>query len=195
MNMTISGWRPFGRAASVVWLLGAALLLVAQDSTDHRIEAQDILIIDVFQEKDLSREVVVSAEGEITMPLLGNIKVVGKTTLEVKKELETLLGEDYLVSPQVTVAVRQYRRRAVTVLGQVNKPGIVEFMGEQKMDLLEAIGSAQGTTRLANTKKVEVTRKGVTERINLEELRRNTDPDKKYWLQPGDVIFVPESII
>lgn len=179
----------------MVWLLGAALLLVAQDSTDHRIEAQDILIIDVFQEKDLSREVVVSAEGEITMPLLGNIKVVGKTTLEVKKELETLLGEDYLVSPQVTVAVRQYRRRAVTVLGQVNKPGIVEFMGEQKMDLLEAIGSAQGTTRLANTKKVEVTRKGVTERINLEELRRNTDPDKKYWLQPGDVIFVPESII
>ena len=160
---------------------------------DHRIEPTEILVVDVVLEKDLSRELPVSAEGEISMPFLGNIKVVGKTTSEVKKELEEKLGADYLVNPQVIVSVRQYRKRTVTVLGQVNKPGPVELTGEQKIDLLEAIGYAQGTTRLANTKRVEVTRRGQTEKFNLEELRRNTDPNKKYWLESGDVIFVPES--
>lgn len=177
-------------------LFGPAAGQAAEPATadqDHRIEPTEILIVDVVLEKDLSRELPVSAEGEISMPFLGNIKVVGKTTSEVKKELEEKLGADYLVNPQVIVSVRQYRKRTVTVLGQVNKPGPVELTGEQKIDLLEAIGYAQGTTRLANTKRVEVTRKGQTEKFNLEELRRNTDPNKKYWLESGDVIFVPES--
>lgn len=174
-------------------LLGATASRAAEEPVDHRIDSLEVIVIEVFQEKDLSKEVKVSAEGEITMPLLGNIKVGGKTTSEVKSDLEQRLGSDYLVSPQVTVTVREYKKRTVTVLGQVNKPGPVELTGEQKIDLLEAIGYAQGTTRLANTKKVEVTRKGKTEKFNLEDLRKNTDPDKKYWLEPGDVIFVPES--
>lgn len=174
---------------------GAHRCVAADESTDHRIEPLEIIVIEVFQEKDLSKEVKVSAEGEITIPLLGNIKVGGKTTSEVKIDLEEKLGADYLVSPQVTVTVREYRKRTVTVLGQVFKPGPVELTGEQKIDLLEAIGYAQGTTRLANTKKVELTRKGKTDKYNLEELRKNTDPSKKLWLEPGDVIFVPESVL
>jgi polysaccharide export outer membrane protein len=174
---------------------GAARCLAADESTDHRIEPLEVIVIEVFQEKDLSKEVKVSAEGEITMPLLGNMKVGGRTTSEVKVDLEQKLGADYLVSPQVTVTVREYRKRTVTVLGQVFKPGPVELTGEQKIDLLEAIGYAQGTTRLANTKRVELTRKGKTEKFNLEDLRKNTDPSKKFWLEPGDVIFVPESVL
>lgn len=165
-----------------------------QSNTDHRIEPQDVIAVDVFQEKDLSRELTVSAEGEVLMPLLGSIKVAGRTTAEVKTDLEQRLGADFLVNPSVIVSVRQYRKRTVTVLGQVFKSGTVELTGEQRIDLLEAIGQAGGPTRLANPKKVEVSRKGKTERVNLEDLRKNPDPNKKYWLEPGDVIFVPETV-
>lgn len=191
-GLALSGWTL--QAAETNAVVNTNTLAAPIASTDHRIEPQDVISIDVFQEKDLSRELMVSAEGEILMPLLGSIKVAGRTTAEVKSDIEQKLGADYLVNPSVIVSVRQYRKRTVTVLGQVFKSGTVELTGEQRIDLLEAIGQAGGPTRLANTKKVEVSRKGKTERVNLEDLRRNPDPNKKYWLEPGDVIFVPEAV-
>lgn len=73
---------------------------------------------------------------------------------------------------------------------QVNRPGPVEMGPDQELDLVEAIGCAQGTTHQANIRRIELTRQGKTDRFNLDELRRSAN---KHWLEPGDVIFVLES--
>src|SRR2546422_4885689 len=109
---------------------------------DHKIAPLDIIMIDVVGEKDLSKELRVSSSGTITFPFLGSIEVKGKTPAEVENLLKEKLGKDYLVDPQVIVTVKEYRTRTGSVIGQVNKPGVIALPAEQKVELFEAIAHA-----------------------------------------------------
>ena len=134
-----------------------------------------------------------SSSGTVTFPFLGSIEVKGKTPAEVEELLKEKLGKDYLVDPQVIVTVKEYRTRTVSVIGQVNKPGVIALPAEQKMDILEAIAQAGDLTKGANKNRIEVSRKGKPYKFTLEELKKESHPDKKFWLEPGDVIYVHES--
>ena len=160
---------------------------------DHKIAPLDIIMIDVVGEKDLSKELRVSSSGTITFPFLGSLEVKGKTPAEVETLLKEKLGKDYLVDPQVIITVKEYRSRTVSVIGQVNKPGIIALPGEQKMGILEAIAQAGDLAKSANKNRIEVSRKGKTQKFTLDELKKDTSPEKKFWLEPGDVIYVHES--
>lgn len=160
---------------------------------DRKIAPLDILNIDVVGEKDLSKELRVSSSGTVTFPFLGSIEVKGKTPAEVEDMLREKLGKDYLVDPQVIVTVKEYRTRTVSVIGQVNKPGVIVLPAEQKMDVLEAIAQAGDLAKSANKNRIEVSRKGETRKFTLDELKKESDPKKKFWLEPGDVIYVHES--
>src|SRR6266566_7844384 len=118
---------------------------------DHKIAPLDIINIDVVGEKDLSKENLrVSSSGTITFPFLGSIEVKGRTPAEVEDLLKDKLGKDYLVDPQVIVTVKEYRTRTVSVIGQVNKPGVIPLPAEQKVEILEAIAQAGDLTKAAN---------------------------------------------
>ncbi len=161
---------------------------------DHKIAPLDIINIDVVGEKDLSKENLrVSSSGTITFPFLGSVEVKGKTPAEVENLLKEQLGKDYLVNPQVIVTVKEYRSRTVSVIGQVNKPGVIALPAEQKMGILEAIAQAGDLAKSANKNRIEVSRKGKTQTFTLDGLKKDTNPDKKFWLEPGDVIYVHES--
>jgi len=160
---------------------------------DHKIAPLDIIMIDVVGEKDLSKELRVSSSGTITFPFLGSIEVKSKTPAEVEQLLKEKLGKDYLVDPQVIITVKEYRSRTVSVIGQVNKPGVIPLPGEQKMGILEAIAQAGDLAKSANKNRIEVSRKGKTQKFTLDELKKDTAPEKKFWLEPGDVIYVHES--
>jgi protein involved in polysaccharide export with SLBB domain len=160
---------------------------------DHKIAPLDSIMIDVVGEKDLSKELRVSSSGTITFPFLGSIEVKGKTPAEVENLLKEKLGKDYLVDPQVIVTVKEYRSRTVSVIGQVNKPGVIALPAEQRLGILEAIAQAGDLTKSANKNRIEVSRKGKTQKFTLDELKKDTSPDKKFWLEPGDVIYVHES--
>ena len=144
--------------ALLAWLNPAA---AADVETDRKIAASDTIMIEVFRENDLTLECRVQAGGAITYPLLGNVAVAGKTTAEVVETLKEKLGE-YLVDPQVTVNVKEYRQRTVLVMGEVMKSGAIKLLPEQKMDILEAIAEAGGFTREAKKSKIELTRNGIT---------------------------------
>ena len=164
--------------------------------SDYKIAPADILVVDVVGEATLqNKERRVSSSGTITFPYLKGleIKVQDKTTLEVERELRDLLMKDYFVKPEVAVAVKEYRKRTVTVIGEVNKQGPVEFPGEQEMNIFEAIGSAGGFTRLANKKNITITRKSKQFKFNVKDWLNNSDKSKTFILKPGDVILVPES--
>src|SRR3989454_496328 len=160
---------------------------------DHKIAPLDIIMVDVVGEKDLSKELRVSTSGTITFPFLGSVEVKGKTPAEVENLLKEKLGKDYLVDPQVIVTVKEYRTRTVSVIGQVNKPGVIALPSEQKVEILEAIAQAGDLTKAANKSRIEVNRKGKTYKFTLDDLKKESRAEKKFWLEPGDVIYVHES--
>jgi protein involved in polysaccharide export with SLBB domain len=163
---------------------------------DYKISPQDVVIVDVFNEKDLSnKEFRVSAKGEITYPMLGDVKIGGLTPAEASHRIKEMLDKDYLVNPQVTVTVKEYVARYVIVMGEVPKPGAIMLPGEQKWTILQAIGQAGGFTKGANKNKIEFTRNGKTKRYSVDELMKNAaDPEKTLYVLPGDSINVPQTV-
>jgi len=111
----------------------------------------------------------------------------------VENLIKEKLGKDYLVNPQVIITVKEYRSRTVSVIGQVNKPGVIALPAEQKLGILEAIAQAGDLAKSANKNRIEVSRNGKTQKFTLDDLKKDTSPEKKFWLEPGDVIYVHES--
>jgi polysaccharide export outer membrane protein len=159
---------------------------------DRRIAPQDTLQIVIVGERDIPTDFPVTASGTIEFPFLGTVEVKGLKPSEAASRLRQLLMKDYFVDPQVLVTVSRFRQEFIRVNGQVNRPGTVTLSPEQKMDILDAIAACGGTTRLAS-RKVEFTRKGITRTLSLEDLKRETDPTRKIWLEAGDSIDVKES--
>ena len=182
-------------------MLTISLLLASSDShrafaqarSDYKIAPNDIIVIDVFGEKDLSKEFRVSATGTINYYFLGEVAVAGKTTSEVRESLTEQLNRDYLVEPQVTVDVKEYRVREVFVNGQVNKPGAIPLTGEQELNILGALSRAGGFTPRASENKIKFTRPGQRERtFTFDQLK---DPRNNVVLLPGDIIEVGDKLL
>ena len=180
------------------WLLGlilSAVSISAADEGDRKIAPNDIIVIEVLGEKDLTRICRVQVGGTIVYPLLKSVEVGGKTTAQVAQLIaDRLRNEEFLVSPEVSVDVKDYQSRTVSVLGAVVKGGALELPAEERMDIIQAIAKAGGLSQLASKNKIELTRKGKTKTYKFDELRKETDPAKKIWLEPGDIIYVGESI-
>jgi polysaccharide biosynthesis/export protein len=171
------------------------------DSTDgdYKLEPGDTVRIQIYQEPDLDREIRVSKEGEIFLPLIGRLVVKDETVLRVEKVVHILYDRKYLVNPQVNITVVKYRQRSVNVMGAVNSPQAIEFPPEQPLTLLDAISRAGGFNRLANRKSVRLTRSfadGHKENFTINADKLITGSKTDNWvLLSDDVIFVPESIL
>ena len=166
---------------------------------DRKIESLDMVLVHVFGETEFSGpnngglELRVSSLGDISLYLLGSVKIAGKTPAEAEKHIRALLMKDYIRDPHVLVQVKTYKVNNATVMGQVGKPGLLSLPAEQKIDILTGIAQAGGFTKLARTSKIDLTRDGVTKQYSLENLKKVTDSEKKIWLQPNDLIYVHES--
>jgi polysaccharide export outer membrane protein len=189
----------FVLAAAALWP-APALPAAAAVSGDYVLQPQDILRVQVFQEEEINRlgEVSVSQEHTIVLPLIKTVDVKGKTVRQTEELIRDLYNRDYLVNPQVQVIVVKYAERSVSVIGAVNNAGRVLFPGERALNLLEAVANAGGFSRLADLRKVKLTRKHAsgettTQEINADDLTKRGGRDIP--LEKGDVIFVPERIL
>lgn len=171
----------------------------SRQESDYLLQPSDLLQFQVFQEPDLLREVRISQEYTMTLPLIGTVDVKGKTLRQAEELVRSLYDKDFLVNPQVTIVVKEYSKRTVDVQGQVGQPGAVEFPQEKGLTLIQAITRAGGFTRLADKRRVMLTRHKVdggteTLTINVTEIIDGTS--KQAWpLQKDDSIFVPERIL
>lgn len=166
---------------------------------NYVLQPQDLIRVEVFQEEDLKRELRISQECTISLPLIGNLDLKNKTVRQAEDMIRKLYDGDYLVNPQINLTVLEYAPRSVQVLGQVNNQGVVFFPKEERLTLLKAISLAGGFTRLANKKQVTLKRalpdgRVETNRIDADELTKG-ESSETWPLQPGDVINVPEKII
>lgn len=152
----------------------------------------DSVQIRVFREEDLTTRAQLSPDGSISIPLIGTVRLQGLSTGQAAKLIERKLRDGYLVKPEVSVSIEARIRRTVTILGQAQRPGVYEIPAQRELTLVEAIGLAGGTTRIANDRKVTVKRGGKVFSINLREITRGGKHDIP--LRDGDTVTIPESL-
>ena len=169
---------------------------------DYVLQPQDSLRVFIFQHEDLNKQmdsVQVSPEHTVSLPLVGTISVRGLTARQAESAIREAFDRDFIVNPQVSVVVVKYAERSVNVLGQVGKPDRIPFPQEKGLTIIEAITLAGGPTRLADLRRVKLTRKQadgetVVEEVDVSAMMNKGGKDA-VQLKTGDVIYVPERVI
>jgi len=165
---------------------------VAANDPDYKIGPQDVLIINVWKEPDVSREVPVRPDGKISLPLLNDVEAAGLTPMRLANSLTESLKK-FISGPQVTVIVKEINSRRVYVIGEVVRAGTFPLL--PKMTVLQIVSSCGGFTQFANPKKIYVlrTKDGKQTKIpfNYKEVVSGKNPEQNIELQPGDTIVVP----
>lgn len=172
-----------------------ALLLIlvhatatAGETTDYKVGPRDVIEVQVYGEPDLSRPYEVSSSGEITVPFLGSVTVVGLSPLEIGERLATGYRDGILNNPQVSVRVGEHRSQQIEVYGAVKKPG--PYFLEGPTTLLEAIGRA-GWVDLQKSSNHVVLRRATGEVVALS-LDAVQSGERNLTLMAGDVVSVEE---
>jgi polysaccharide export outer membrane protein len=178
-------------------LFGFCSHVIAQ-ADDRRLPLapNDLIEVKVFQEDDLQSTLRVSRAGTITFPLIGVVKVAGRTPEEAARLIRDALAKDYLVNPQVSVTVTESFKQRFTVLGQVQKPGAYDMPERDALSLLQAIGMAGGYTRIADPAKITLKRRedGRETVMKLDGKKMASGAtSSSFEVRPGDVITVGES--
>ena len=166
-------------------------------SETYILSPNDVVLVKVYQEEDLETRLRIAKDGTTSFPLIGVVRLGGKSINQATAVIREALGKDYLVNPQVTLSVVEYAKRRFTVLGQVQKPGTFEIPNEETVTLLQAIAMAGGYTRLANRGGVIVTRAlaGRKTTHTLDVKLATSDADSKpFEILPEDTITVPERL-
>ncbi|MEM9079610.1 MAG: polysaccharide biosynthesis/export family protein [Verrucomicrobiota bacterium] len=152
----------------------------------------DTVSVTVFREPDLSSSGQLGRDGKLSIPLIGAIKMEGLSTLRAEQMIEARFRDGYLRRPQVTVRILKKQVQTVTVLGQVQQPGVFTLPVNRVLTVVEVIGMAGGVTEVADEKKVMLrsAATGRTTILNLKEMMRGRAQD--VVLSKGDVVTVPE---
>ena len=163
-----------------------------QGATDYRVGAQDLLSISVFGVQDLTKEVRVNSNGQISLPLIGAVMAGGRTIPELEAELARKYSDGYLQKPQVSVFVKEFTSQRVTLEGAVVKPGIYPITG--KTSLLQAIAVAGGVDdKVADLGGIvlmrQVNGKRMAAAYDLRQVRKGLVEDPLIY---GDDIIVVE---
>jgi len=169
---------------------------VAQPDTSavlrYEVQPSDVLHISVWKDPDLAQQVIVRPDGAFSFPLVGEINAVGKTVEELRREIAQALSR-FIPDVVVTVAVVEIKGNKVYVIGQVNQPG--EFIVNPRVDVIQALSLAGGTTAFASPSEIFVLRRdnGQQRRLpfNFEAVMRGRDLEQNVLLRSGDVVVVP----
>lgn len=163
-------------------------------TTDYILGPEDVLEITVWRNVDLSKTVTVRPDGKISLPLIGDVSAVGKTTVQLADEISGKLKE-YKENPQVTILVKEVNSYAIYVLGEVAHPG--KFPLKSKTTLLQAVTVAGGFTATAARNKIVVFRFGkdgasqIKIKASYDDIVLREGSNQNIELKPGDQIVVP----
>jgi polysaccharide export outer membrane protein len=164
----------------------------AAPAAGYRIGPGDIVALQVFEEPSLNVERQVDPEGMIALPLLGDVRIGGLTQAEAQALIRAELERTYLQRATVTVEIREYRSRQVSVLGAVRTPGSQFMSGNLR--LFQAITAAGGLSE-QHGKTIRVARRasnGLFDQleVSIDDLLVNADPMANIPLQTDDVVNV-----
>jgi protein involved in polysaccharide export with SLBB domain len=155
----------------------------------------DIFRLQIVGEKDLPDEYQVSSDGSVDLPYIHRVQAAGLEAQELAKLVrDKLIADQILKDPSVIVAIKEYRSKKITVLGQVQKPGSFSFASG--MTLLQAVSLSGGFTSIAKTDQINLTRKtksgSKTVILSVDSITDGRSPD--ILLQAGDAIYVGQRV-
>jgi polysaccharide export outer membrane protein len=202
MFKTASGKRRHTiRATHAAWLLGTAALctanLVASAQTaapGYTLHPGDKLIVGVYDDpKLLPQEITVTPDGSITYPMVGEVQAGGKTTGQLRAELEVKLKK-FISEPIAIVLVTDTKGNVCYVVGQVNKPG--QIVMNPSINVLQALSMSGGTNPYAKLDSIIVIRTapGGVQRVlpfRYGSVASGKDLQQNVTLESGDVVVVP----
>ncbi len=155
----------------------------------------DVMTVTVYGEEALSGDHRVAQDGTISFPLLGRVEVAGLETTQIADKLQSQLQErQFLNEPHVSIYVKEYSSKRISVVGAVANPGT--FPLEPGMTVVQAVSKAGGFTALADRNATVVTRKadGKTIRYRVPVDRIANGQAEDIDVAASDIIFVPERI-
>jgi polysaccharide export outer membrane protein len=153
---------------------------------------EDIISVEVFNlERYSRRNITVPPNGKITLPLIREVSVVGKTTDQVADEVTKRL-EEYVIDPKVSVSLDKAMSARYSVLGDVGQPGIKVMA--RRLSVYEAIAEAGGILSTGDKKNVVVLRRQADGNlipipVNVKDIETGKSKQVVY-LAPGDQIVV-----
>ena len=166
---------------------------VGADSSQYVIGPEDVLYINVWNEKALSQTIPVRMDGKISLPLVDEVQAAGLTPLQLKQTLVDRLKK-FITNPNVSVTVMEANSFKVFVSGMVKTPGVYRL--RQETTILQIIPMAGGFTEWADRKNILIIRKEGKEekriKINYNKIVKGEESPMKYILKAGDIIIVPE---
>jgi polysaccharide export outer membrane protein len=170
----------------------ASAFPVAAQEAGYTVKPGDVLAISVWKEEALQGDVLVTPDGAFAFPLVGLVDAREKTVDDLQKILTERLVK-YISDPVVTVAVREIRGNKVYVIGQVNKPG--EFVVNPRVDVMQALAMAGGTTPFASLGNITVIRRTGAQQQALDfdfnAVAKGKDLKQNFELRSGDIVVVP----
>ena len=182
---------------TAIWMLAALSLAAAgigqESSGDYRVGPKDLLEVRVLELPELNVERRVSDSGAIDLPLLGEMAVSGMTATEIRDRLETTVKAKYVNRANISIVVKEFANKPVSVLGAVQKPGSLSISG--RWTLVNAITAAGGLTASAGHK-IYVLRRaenGLSDTLEIrsDELFRSATALWNIPIQPSDIINIP----
>ncbi|UZW56597.1 polysaccharide export protein [Sphingobium sp. JS3065] len=153
----------------------------ASTLTDYKLGVADKVRIIVFNEETLSGEFTVGDGGGLSLPLIGEVKAIGRSPREITKDIEAKLADGYLREPRVSLDVLSYR--PFYILGEVSKPG--EYPYSSGLTIFNAVARAEGFTYRANKRKIYIKR---FDEVVEREIKLT--PDLQIF--PGDTVRIGE---
>jgi polysaccharide export outer membrane protein len=171
----------------------SATLKVQSPGGEYLIGPDDVLAVNVSKEPEISRTLPVRPDGNISLPLVGDLKASGRTPTQLQKEIKDQLVE-YLSNPEVTVLVQEAKSQKFNIIGEVEKPG--SYVMGAPMTVLDGIAMAGGLREFARTTKIYVLRtktdgSRVRLRFNYKQVIKGNDLRADVQLQPRDTVVVP----
>jgi len=187
-------WRSGGEARWTVWcstLLLVCLVLLSSDVSragDYIIGEGDVLQVNVLGNPELTTTARVSREGQIRLPLIGQVFVAGIALPRIADVIASRLANGYLVDPQVSVSVQEYRTLKATIIGMVNRTGVYEF--RDRLTFLELISRAGGLSPDADASAVVTSRSGESRTVDLRGLLTLGNVSLDIEIRDGDSVFI-----
>jgi polysaccharide export outer membrane protein len=154
----------------------------------------DVIEVRVYREQEISGVYQVGSEGDVVFPLCQRVVVGGLAANAAADKFRECLAAGFMRDPQVTVLVREYNSKKVFVFGEVQKPGT--FIFQDGMSVVQAVTLAGGFTKTASRNSTSVTRRirgqEVKVKVNVQDIALGKAPN--FTLEPGDIVYVPESM-
>ncbi|MGR9106905.1 MAG: polysaccharide biosynthesis/export family protein [Gammaproteobacteria bacterium] len=184
---------PFFRATLAICVLWLSVAPMACAGEGYLLNPGDKLEISVWEEEQLTQEVVVFPDGTISFPLIGNVPAAGHTTADLVNVLREKLGK-FIPNAEVNVRLLAADGNIVFVTGEVKEPG--KFIMQTPMNVMQALSMAGGLTEFANKSNIIILRRepdGQSKSLPFDygEVEDGENIESNIVLQAGDTIVVP----